>query len=579
MMTDFFQDHEPDVTCRNKLQLSFEGFARYLLDARNFAFVPEWVEENTDELQYPLSYYYICSSHNTYLTGHQLKGESSAEMYRQVLLTGCRCVELDCWDGDDGLPLIYHGHTFTSKISFRQVVDIVKKSAFATSSLPVILSIENHCSLQQQAKMAQMFKTVLGDKLVTNFMFDTDYSENPKLPSPWQLRYKILIKNKKMVSEPSAGLILERGMQQRETQAILHRKQSKNSYESSTADDADDDDIDDFEDDLDDLPDEDETEELERTDMDSPKPATSRRTQKLVQTKQDSFNSDGSGPGDSKKPVDKKPDAVLTTSTPVVFDLHKSTDDEGMFSMSGSSTGRSNVGRKGTTGLQLAVELSDIVVYCQAVKFKGFPPMIESRVVSTVAPNAKQPNEGILVEHNPSPPANQPRTRSNTSNLQAPMGTPLSTKRQRSTSQLTQIALSPRQSNDLSDSGDRLGAPSPTPSSHLSPPSATLNRRAHIRSSCYQVASLNETAAKKLCRKHPLKSIAYTRDHVVRTYPGGMRIDSSNFNPIQYWAYGLQMVALNFQTPDVAMAVNTALFEQTGNRGYTMKPRVLWDHT
>lgn len=67
-------------------------------------------------------------------------------------------MELDCWDGDDGLPLIYHGHTFTSKISFRQVVDIIKKSAFQTSSLPVILSIENHCSLQQQAKMAQMFK-------------------------------------------------------------------------------------------------------------------------------------------------------------------------------------------------------------------------------------------------------------------------------------------------------------------------------------------------------------------------------------------------------------------------------------
>lgn len=69
------------------------------------------------------------------------------------------------------------------------------------------------------------------------------------------------------------------------------------------------------------------------------------------------------------------------------------------------------------------------------------------------------------------------------------------------------------------------------------------------QSSCYQLASLNETAAKKLCRKHPLKLISYTKDHVVRTYPAGMRIDSSNFNPIMFWSFGLQMVALNYQTP------------------------------
>ena len=79
------QEHEPDPMFRSKQPMSFEGFVRYLSDPINFAFVPEVIETPEQEnMHYPLSYYYICSSHNTYLTGHQLKGESSAEMYRQV---------------------------------------------------------------------------------------------------------------------------------------------------------------------------------------------------------------------------------------------------------------------------------------------------------------------------------------------------------------------------------------------------------------------------------------------------------------------------------------------------------------
>ena len=110
-------------------------------------------------------------------------------------------MELDCWDGDDGDPVIYHGHTFTTKIPFRQVVDAINKSAFLASSYPVILSIENHCSLQQQARMAWTFQTIFGDKLVTRFLFDVDFTDDPCLPSPAQLKNRILIKNKKIHAE------------------------------------------------------------------------------------------------------------------------------------------------------------------------------------------------------------------------------------------------------------------------------------------------------------------------------------------------------------------------------------------
>ena len=74
--------HEPHPELKKRSVLGFEGFARYLLDQSNSALKSDSFDES--DMDYPISYYYIASSHNTYLTGHQLKGQSSVELYRQV---------------------------------------------------------------------------------------------------------------------------------------------------------------------------------------------------------------------------------------------------------------------------------------------------------------------------------------------------------------------------------------------------------------------------------------------------------------------------------------------------------------
>lgn len=76
----------------------------------------------------------------------QLAGTSSVEMYRQALLWGCRCVELDVWKGrpPEEEPFITHGFTMTTEVPLRDVLEAIAETAFKTSLYPVILSFENH---------------------------------------------------------------------------------------------------------------------------------------------------------------------------------------------------------------------------------------------------------------------------------------------------------------------------------------------------------------------------------------------------------------------------------------------------
>ncbi|KAJ3608260.1 hypothetical protein NHX12_025309 [Muraenolepis orangiensis] len=169
------------------------GFTMYMLSKENCALDPEHRAVYQD-MSRPLAHYFISSSHNTYLSKDQLTGESSTEPYIRALIHGCRCVELDCWDGDGGEPVIYHGHTLTSKVPFLEVIETINEYAFKTSPYPLILSLENHCSVEQQVVMARHLRTILGKKLLTRPL---DGLEPGSLPSPEALKGRILVKGKK----------------------------------------------------------------------------------------------------------------------------------------------------------------------------------------------------------------------------------------------------------------------------------------------------------------------------------------------------------------------------------------------
>ncbi|XP_031435590.1 1-phosphatidylinositol 4,5-bisphosphate phosphodiesterase beta-4 isoform X2 [Clupea harengus] len=422
------EQYEPDEKLKRKGLMSSDGFCRYLMSDENAPVYQDRLELYQD-MDHPLAHYFISSSHNTYLTGRQFGGKSSVEIYRQVLLSGCRCVELDCWDGkgEDQEPIITHGKAMCTDILFKDAIQAIKETAFVTSEYPVILSFENHCSKPQQYKLARYCEDIFGDLLLREALEGFPASEmepGRPLPSPRDLRRKILIKNRRM--KPEA--------EQKELEDFKRHMEAGELSSFPSAE-------------------ENEGEAFNEVDEAHPE----------LQLGEAFCSSEPSGPEEEESGRKMTQDEVEISEAP--------------YQENGKKVGEANMDVQelinsyhyvaATTNVH--PYLSSIVNYAQAVKFLGF-----------------EVAEDNNIHHN--------------------------------------------------------------------------------------MSSFNETVGLGLLKTSAIEFVNYNKRQMSRLYPKGGRVDSSNYMPQIFWNAGCQMVALNFQTPDLSMQLNQGKFEYNGSCGYLLKP-------
>jgi phosphatidylinositol phospholipase C, delta len=110
------------------------------------------------------------------------------------------------------------------------------------------------------------------------------------------------------------------------------------------------------------------------------------------------------------------------------------------------------------------------------------------------------------------------------------------------------------------------------------------------------IFSLSERTANKVLKQSMLDLVKHNRTHLVRIYPNGTRLSSSNYEPHRYWSAGAQLVAINWQTfgqrfcfylcihmliscvlimSDLGYMINHSMFQRNGRAGYVLKPAAL----
>ncbi|XP_069579552.1 inactive phospholipase C-like protein 1 [Brachyistius frenatus] len=210
---ELLRRYEPSTQGKEKGLLGLDGFARYLQSPECQLLDPEHLGVCQD-MNMPLSHYYISTSYRSYLLDDQVHGRADLGGLIKALQSGCRCLELGVTDGPEGEPLLgvdygpdiprhhHHHHHHHAPVTIRSALEVVNKCAFLTSQYPLLVYLCQRCSAAQQRTMAQHLKKVFGSRLYTPEALPVcSGGRATTLPSPEQLKGRILIVGKKLPPE------------------------------------------------------------------------------------------------------------------------------------------------------------------------------------------------------------------------------------------------------------------------------------------------------------------------------------------------------------------------------------------
>ncbi|XP_028847800.1 inactive phospholipase C-like protein 1 [Denticeps clupeoides] len=202
---------EPSEQGRELGLLGLDGFTRYLQSSECQLFDQQHARQ---DMTLPLAHYYISSSYRSYLLDDQVHGRADLGGLTLALRAGCRCLELGVTDGPEGEPLLgvehgpdsRHHHHHRAPITLRSALDAVNKHAFLATSFPLLLYLCQHCSPAQQRALAQHLRGVFGARLYTPEVSSAGLGlalggQAPSLPSPEQLKGRVLVVGKKLPPE------------------------------------------------------------------------------------------------------------------------------------------------------------------------------------------------------------------------------------------------------------------------------------------------------------------------------------------------------------------------------------------